>query len=391
VSVETVIRVASLRCGIVLAYLDHAATGPLNAAAAAAMAPWLSGRFGNPSGSHQVARTARAAVDDARDRMAGFVGVEPGGIIFTSGGTEADNLAVLGAAGIRPGPLVISAVEHPAVMQAAQASGLEVRLIPVDREGLLDLEGLRRLLDPDVALVSVQLANNETGVIQPLDQIARRVRKLAPSALFHTDAVQAGAWMDLTEATAAADLISLSAHKLGGPQGVGVLATRGRPTLRPVLHGGGQERELRSGTHNVAGIVGFAAAAEAARAAREENSTRVRSMRDGLAARIRGEVPGSVETASHARRLPGHIHLRFEGIESESLLVLLDEAGVCASAGSACASGAIEPSPILMAMGVAKDDALSSLRLTLGASTTQEEVDWAAQVVPASVLTLRGR
>jgi cysteine desulfurase len=375
----------------VLAYLDHAATGPLNPAAAAAMAPWLSGRFGNPSGSHQVARTARAAVDDARDRMAGFVGVEPGGIIFTSGGTEADNLAILGAAGIRPGPIVISAVEHPAVMQAARACGLEVRLIPVDSEGLLDLEGLRRLLDRDVALVSVQLANNETGVIQPLDQIARRVRKLAPSALFHTDAVQAGAWMDLTEATGAADLISLSAHKLGGPQGVGVLATRGRPALRPVLHGGGQERELRSGTHNVAGIVGFAAAVEAARAARADNSTRVRSMRDGLAARIRGEVPASVETACNAPRLPGHIHLRFEGIESESLLVLLDEAGVCASAGSACASGAIEPSPILMAMGVAKEDALSSLRLTLGASTTQEEVDWAAQVVPASVLTLRGR
>jgi cysteine desulfurase len=323
--------------------------------------------------------------------MAGFVGVDPGGIIFTSGGTEADNLAVLGASGIRPGPLVISAVEHPAVMQAALASGKEVRLVPVDSEGLLDLEGLRRLLDPDVALVSVQLANNETGVIQPLDQIARRVRKLAPSALFHTDAVQAGAWMDLTEVTAAADLISLSAHKLGGPQGVGVLATRGRPVLRPVLHGGGQERELRSGTHNVAGIVGFAAAAEAARAAREENSTRVRSMRDGLAARIREEVPASVETAGHAPRLPGHIHLRFEGIESESLLVLLDEAGVCASAGSACASGAIEPSPILMAMGIAKEDALSSLRLTLGASTTQEEVDWAAQAVPASVLALRGR
>ncbi len=181
--------------------------------------------------------------------------------------------------------------------------------------------------------------------------------------------------MDLTEATAAADLISLSAHKLGGPQGVGVLATRGRPVLRPVLHGGGQERELRSGTHNVAGIVGFAAAAEAARAAREEDSARVRAMRDGLAARLAGEVPATVETARE-RPPPSRPHPpAFRRNRERIPLVLLDEAGVCASAGSACASGAVEPSPVLMAMGVTKEDALSSLRLTLGASTTQEEVD----------------
>ncbi len=323
--------------------------------------------------------------------MASFVGVEPGGIIFTSGGTEADNLAVLGVLAARPGPVVISSVEHPAVMQAARASGQEVRLIPVGSDGLIDLEGLRRLLDRDVVLVSVQLANNETGVLQPLDQIARPVRKLAPSALLHTDAVQAAAWMDLADATAPADLISLSGHKVGGPQGIGVLAARGRPALHPVLHGGGQERELRSGTHNVAGIVGFAAAADAASRAREANSARVRAMRDDLATRVLAEVPGSVETADTAPRLPGHVHIRFEGIESESLLVLLDEAGVCASAGSACASGAVEPSPVLMAMGISKEEALSSLRLTLGATTTQEEVDWAAQVVSNSVRTLRGR
>jgi cysteine desulfurase len=355
------------------------------------MGPWLSGRFGNPSGSHQVARAARAAVDESRDQVAAFVGVQPGGIIFTSGGTEADNLAVLGVLAARPGPVVISAVEHPAVMQAARASGQEVRLVPVGGDGLIDFEGLRRLLDPEVVLVSVQLANNETGVLQPLDQIARRVRKLAPSALLHTDAVQAAAWMDLAEATAAADLISVSGHKLGGPQGTGVLATRGRPELRPVLHGGGQERDLRSGTHNVAGIVGLAAAADAVSRAREVNSARVRARRDDLAARILGGVPGSVETAAGTPRLPGHTHLRFEGIESESLLVLLDEAGVCASAGSACASGAVEPSPVLMAMGIGKEEALSSLRLTLGATTTQEEVDWAAQAVSSSVRTLRAR
>jgi cysteine desulfurase len=382
--------VASLRCNAVLAYLDHAATGPLNPAAAAAMAPWLSGRFGNPSGSHQVARAARAAVDDARDRLAGFVGVEPAGIIFTSGGTEADNLAVLGAVAALPGPVVISAVEHPAVVQAALASGQETRVIPVDHDGVVDIEALRPLLDPDVVLVSVQLANNETGVVQALDEIARRVRKRAPHAILHTDAVQAPAWIDLRQAAADADLLSLSSHKMGGPQGVGLLATRGRPPLRPVLHGGGQERELRSGTHNVAGIVGFAAAAEAADPSREANSQRVRAMRDGLSAQIRAEVPGAIETASAAPRLPGHLHVRFEGVESESLLVLLDEAGVCASAGSACASGAVEPSAVLLAMGVEKDEALSSLRLSLGVTTTPEEVDWAARAVCSSVRTLRG-
>ena len=387
---ESAATVASLRCNAVLAYLDHAATGPLNPAAASAMAPWLGGRFGNPSGSHRVARAARAAVDEARDRLAAFVGVEPAGIIFTSGGTEADNLAVLGAVAARSGPVVISAVEHPAVVQAALASGQETRVIPVDHDGLVDMEALRSLLDPDVVLVSVQLANNETGVVQPLDEIARRVRKRAPRALLHTDAVQAPAWIDLSKAAAAVDLLSLSSHKMGGPQGVGLLAARGRPALRPVLHGGGQERELRSGTHNVAGIVGFAAAAEAADASREANSQRVGAMRDGLSARIRAEVPGVIETAPAGPRLPGHLHMRFEGVESESLLVLLDESGVCVSAGSACASGAVEPSAVLLAMGVEKDDALSSLRLTLGVTTTPEEVDWAARAVCSSVRTLRG-
>jgi len=353
------------------------------------MRPWLTGRFGNPSGSHQVARAARTAVDDSRDRLATVVGVDPGGIIFTSGGTEADNLAVLGAAAARPGPVVVSAVEHPAVMEAAFSSGQEVRVAAVDSDGLVDLDGLRRLLDREVTLVSVQLANHETGVIQPLDQIARRVRKFAPDALFHTDAVQAFAWMDLREAAACADLISVSGHKVGGPQGIGALAGRGRPLLRAILYGGGQERELRSGTHNVAGIVGLAAAAEAADAGRAADSIRTRRLRDELATDLRTSIPGCVETASSAVRLPGHIHLRFSGVESEELLVLLDDAGVCASAGAACASGAMEPSPVLLAMGVDKVDALSSLRLTLGWTTTPEDVAFAARVVPAAVQRLR--
>lgn len=374
-----------------LAYLDHAASGPVHPAAAEAMAPWISGRFGNPSGAHRIARAARAAVDDARDSMATFLGVGPGEVIFTSGGTEADNLAVMGAAGARRGPLVIGATEHPAVTEAAFASGSEVRVAGVGPDGVIDVDALSRLLDAEVALVSIQLANHETGVVQPFDLIARRVRKRAPRALLHCDAVQAAMWIGLDAAVQAADLISVSGHKLGGPQGIGVLAARGAPHLRPVLHGGGQEREMRSGTHNVAGIVGLGAAAEAAAAGRPADCGRVAGLRDSLRSRICSAVSDVVETASASARLPGHLHLRFAGIESESLLVVLDEAGVCASAGAACASGAMEPSPVLLAMGVDKDDALSSLRLTLGPTTSDEEIDLAATAVPAAVSRLRSR
>jgi cysteine desulfurase len=373
----------------VLAYFDHAASGPLRPAAAAAMLPWLTERFGNPSGAHQVARAARAAVDEARDVVAAVIGVDPGGVTFTSGGTEADNLAVLGSLAAAPGPVVVSAVEHPAVMEAALASGQEVRVASVDGDGLVDLDALRRLLDRGVTLVSVQLANHETGVIQPLADIARLVHRLAPAALLHTDAVQAAAWLELARAVEGADLITVSGHKLGGPQGTGALAGRGRPAMRAILHGGGQERQLRSGTHNVAGIVGFGVAMAVASSERAEAAARVRTWRDDLSARLRTAIPDAVETGARGPRTPGHLHLRLPGVESESLLVLLDEAGVCASAGAACASGAMEPSPVLLAMGVPKDEALSSLRLTLGPTTTGDDVDLAAAVVPAAVARLR--
>jgi cysteine desulfurase len=370
-----------------LAYLDHAASAPLRPNAAAAMIPWLTERYGNPSGAHQV---ARAAVDEARDAVAAAIGVEPGGITFTSGGTEADNLAILGSLAARPGPVVVSAVEHPAVMEAAAASGQEVRLASVGADGLVDLEALRRLLDRRVALVSIQLANHETGVLQSLPDVAGLVRRLAPQAVLHTDAVQAASWVDLPVAAADADLISVSGHKLGGPQGTGVLAARGRPSLRPILHGGGQERELRSGTHNVAGIVGLGAAISAARLERGSAANRVQVLRDDLARRLVQALPDLIETAAGAPRTPGHLHVRVPGVESEALLVLLDEAGVCASAGAACASGAMEPSAVLLALGVPKDEALSSLRLTLGTTTTAADIDLAAAMVPAAVARLRG-
>jgi cysteine desulfurase len=240
-----------------------------------------------------------------------------------------------------------------------------------------------------VALVSVQLANHETGVIQPLRQIARVVRRRAPRALLHTDAVQAAPWLDLADVAGDADLIAISGHKIGGPQGIGALAARRRPALRPILHGGGQERELRSGTHNVAGIVGLGVAVTVASSVRPSAAIEVQARRDALARRLAQSIPGAIETAAVAPRLPGHLHLRLPGAESEALLVLLDEAGVCASAGAACASGALEPSPVLLAMGVPKDEALSSLRLTLAATTRPDEVELAATAVPAAVARLR--
>lgn len=374
-------------------YLDHAAGGPLAPAAAEAMVAWLTGGFGNPSGSHQVARRARQAVDEARDVLAGFLGVEPGGIVFTSGGTEADNLAVLGPLAGRPGAVVTTSVEHPAVLEAACASGREVRTVGVGGDGLVDLDRLDEALTGPVAVVSVQTVNHETGVIQPFERIARRVRRRAPGAVVHTDAVQAAGWMDLVPAARSADLITISGHKIGGPQGVGVLAARPGVELRPVLHGGGQERERRSGTHNVAGIVGLAAAVVSlgTGADRQRRAADVAARRDRLAGLIEAAVPTAVRTGTTAPLAPGHCHFTFPGIESEALLFLLDRAGVCASAGAACASGAIEPSPVLLAMGVDRDRAGSALRLTLGPGTTDEDIDRAAAAVIESVGALSGR
>ena len=357
------------------------------------MISWLSGGFGNPSGAHQVARQARRAVDEARDLLADFLGVEPGGIVFTSGGTEADNLAVLGPLADRPGAVVTTTVEHPAVREAARASGREVRMVPVGPDGLVDMDGLDRALEGPVAVVSVQLVNHETGVVQPFGRIARRVRRRAPGAVLHTDAVQAAGWIDLGQAAAAADLVTVSGHKIGGPQGVGVLAVRGDVRLSPVLHGGGQERERRSGTHNVAAIVGLAAAVAALGPpeARAGRAAEVAGRRDRLAELVTQLVPEAQRTAAASPLAPGHCHFTFAGVESEALLFLLDREGVCASAGAACASGAVEPSPVLLAMGADRARAGSALRLTLGPGTTDEDVERAAAAVGTAVFALAGR
>ncbi|HEX2039246.1 MAG TPA: cysteine desulfurase family protein [Acidimicrobiales bacterium] len=360
------------------AYLDHAATTPLRPEATEAMRPFLAGeRFGNPSGSHAVARAARTAVDEARDIVAECLGCKPGEVVFTAGGTEADNLAVLGVHAARPGPVLCSTVEHHAVLHAVEAVGGRA----------VDLGDLAHALAPGTTLVSVMLVNNEVGTIHPLDDIVEVVRRVAPDALVHTDAVQAFSWLDVAATTA--DLVAISAHKFGGPQGVGALVVREGARLAPILHGGGQERERRSGTHNVAGIVGMAAAMRATVESRRATNERVADLRDRLADGLLAAVPGAVETGDRAAKVPGNCHMRFPGTESEALLLLLDEHGVCASAGSACASGAIEPSHVLTAMGLSREEALSSVRFSLGWTSSDADVDLALRVVPEAVERLR--
>jgi cysteine desulfurase len=377
----------------VVAYLDNAATTPMRPEAVAAMKPWMGDRFGNPSGSHSLARAARCALDEARDLVAEVLAVEPGGVVFTSGGTESDNLAVLGAVLARPGAVVYSAIEHDAVRGAAAAAatltGSELRVVPVDGNGRIDLDRFAEACDKSVRVVSVMAANNEVGTIQPLAELARIARRRCPGAVLHTDAVQGLPWMDLASAAADFDAISVSAHKCGGPQGVGVLALRGNPALSPVLHGGPQERERRPGTHNVAGIVGTAAALQVTSLTRGRTVAVVAGLRDRLAEGLLAEVPGAVETVGRADKVAGNCHFCFPGVETEALLVLLDDEGVCASAGSACSSGAVEPSHVLAAMGLSPQLAAGRLRLSLGWASTNDDVDLAVKVIGEAVWQLR--
>ena len=374
------------------AYLDHGATTPMRPTVLAAMEPYLTGRFGNASGSHSMAREAKKAVEEARDALAEVLGAKPGEVYFTSGGTESDNLAVLGSVasgspeGAASSTAVCSAIEHDAVLEAVRSVG--GRTFGVTPGGLADLEALAGVLDENVAVVSLMLVNNEVGTVQSLAEAAEMVRERAPRARLHTDAVAAFPWLDLASAAAPADLVTVSAHKIGGPKGVGALVARNSPPVARQL-GGGQERGVRSGTLNVAGIVGLATAARMTADTRDATCRRVQRLRDQLADRLLSDVPGVIETVDRATQIPGNCHLRFEGVENEALLFLLDEAGVCAAAGSACASGALEPSHVLTAMGLSTREALSGIRFTLGHTTTDDEVDLALKVVPDAVARLR--
>ena len=366
-------------------YLDNAASTPIRPEAIDAMTAVLSDCYGNPSGGHKMAREARRLIDDARDTLSHGLGCDPKEIIFTAGGTEADNLAIFGIQGSRDGTILASVTDHHAVI--APVEQLEGKFIQVNESGLLDLDHLAHLLDENVALVSVGLVNGETGIIQDLEPIAEIVRSKAPKALIHTDAVQAFPWLDVASLAQSADLISIAGHKFGSPKGVGALVVRNGIEISPMQLGGGQELGIRSGTQNTAAIVVME---------RELTVERVAKMRDVLADNLQG-IPQSYETgvslhngiADRSHKIAGSCHFCFEGIESEALLYMLEQENILASAASSCSSGAQDPSHVLAAMGYSRNLAGGSLRLSLGHATTWEDVDVAMKAVPKFIENLR--
>lgn len=376
-----------------MAYLDHAASTPMRPEAVAAMLPFLADHPGNPSGGHAAARAAKTALEEARETVAAVLGARPGEIVFTGSGSEADNLALKGTtraarvAGHGDG-VVTTAFEHKAVLAAAHrlgAEGSSVSEAPITRDGFVDLDRFADLLDDRTAVVSVMLVNNEVGTIQPLAEVATLVRERAPRAVLHTDAVQAVPWLDVGAAVEGCDLVSISGHKLGGPKGVGVLVVREGVALVPEVEGGGQERGLRAGTVNVAGVVALATALRVTHEQRVEEVERVRALRDRLAAGLLAARPDAFVNGDPDRKVAGNLHLGLPGTESEALLLMLDRAGVCAAAGSSCSSGATEPSHVLAAMGLERADALASIRLSLGYASTGDDVDAALAAIPAAV------
>lgn len=373
-------------------YMDHGATTPLRQEVLEAMLPFMQEKFGNPSSLYGLGREARKAVEDAREKVAAAIGASPEEIVFTSGGTEADNLAVRGAVkALSPqgGHIITSAVEHHAVLdvcRSLQEEGYRVTFLPVDGYGLVDPGSLEEAIDDDTVLVSIMTANNEVGTIQPVEEIGEIVRERG--ILFHTDAVQAVGNIPVDVRRMKADLLSLSAHKFYGPKGVGVLYVRRGVNTAPVNYGGGQERGLRPGTENVAGIVGLGKAIELAVGELTEYAGKLRRLRDRL---IEGLLTiEKVYLNGHpTHRLPGNVNVSFAYIEGESLLLSLDIKGIAASSGSACTSGSLEPSHVLTAMGVDHQTAHGSLRLTLGRDNTADDVDYVLEALPPIVDRLR--
>ncbi len=368
------------------AYLDHAASSPLRPEALEAMLPWLteSGQaHANPTAAHRRGRRARQALDDARAVVAEATGAERGEIVFTGGGTESDNLAVGRA---RPaGAVVVGATEHPAVLEPAVRQHAAVAM--PDERGVVTADSVAHHLNDETRLVSVMAVNNETGVVQPIAEIVDVVRARCPDALVHTDAVQALPWLDLS-VDAPADLVSVTGHKLGGPQGVGAIVIRDAAAIDPLLVGGGQERDRRAGTQNVAGIVGFAAAVRASLDDRSERLARIDRLANRLVAGLHAQLGDVVETVPRNVRVPGIVHLLIGGVQSEPLLFMLDGQDLACSAASSCASGAQGASHVLSAMQI-DTSTCAPLRLSLGWSTTDDEIDAALEIIPSAVSSLR--
>lgn len=371
-------------------YLDHAATTPVRDEVFEAMRPYFSARFGNPSSTHRWGREARAALDEARDRVAACLGARGDEICFTSGGTEGDNLAILGAwrqaRSAGRNAVVTTPIEHKAILGAvhqAAAEGAEERLLGVDSNGLVRTESFDACVRDDVSVCSIMWVNNETGTIQPLPEFAERAK--AHGATVHTDAVQAFGKVTIDAATQAFDLLSISGHKIGAPKGIGALFIRRGTHLQPLMHGGSQDRGRRPGTENVPYAIGLATAAELALSGREKESSRLRTMRDRLESAILAAIPDAVIHARGAERAPHVINVSVPGTDSESLLMALDLRGIAASGGSACQSGSISPSHVLAAMGVRPDLASAAVRMSIGCLTTDECIDRVAEVFPALV------
>jgi cysteine desulfurase len=374
-------------------YLDHAATTPLRREALDAMLPLLTSDFGNPSSPHTVGRRARAALDEARERLARALNAEPREIIFTAGGSEAINLALKGvawASKARGNRIITSAVEHHAVLHALghlEKFGFEIVHLPVDRYGRVDPDQLERELNDRTTLVSLLLANNEVGTVQPITDLVRRVRA-HPGVAIHVDAVAAAPHIAIDLRALDIDLLSLAAHKFEGPKGSGALYMRKGTVLLPQMQGGAQERYRRAGTENVAGAVGMAVAYELAVAERSATSTRLAAQRDRLRDALLG-VPGVELTGHPRRRLPTHLSVIARDTTGEAMVLALDLEGVCASVGSACTTGSLEPSHVLAAMGYPDDEARGSLRLSLGRTTSDDEIERAVRIVPSTIARLR--
>ncbi len=380
-----------------LACLDYAATTPVRPEAREAMLPLYGANFGNPSGVHEIARRAKTVLEEAREQVAADLGCVPREVVFTGSGSESDNLAIKGAARAvrdehRGEGVVTTAFEHHAVLDSVdrmEREGFRTARVGVGSDGIVDLDALADALDERTAVVSVMLVNNEVGTVQPLDEVAALVRERAPRAVLHTDAVQGPPWLDVAAATRHADLVTVSAHKFGGPKGVGVLVVRGGTRLVPLVDGGGQEMGRRSGTQDVAGIVGLATALRVTTERRDEEVGRIRVLRDRLVGGLRAAVPDAFFNGEPAAKVAGNCHVGFPGVEAETLLLMLDRDGVCAAAGSSCQSGSMDPSHVLLAMGVERRDALASVRLSLGWPSSDSDVDRALEVIPAAVEQLR--
>ncbi|MBO6093686.1 MAG: cysteine desulfurase NifS [Oscillospiraceae bacterium] len=376
-------------------YADNAATTCISQTALDAMMPYLTKQYGNPSSLYSFGQTAHEAIENARKTVASCIGAQPREIYFTSGGSEADNQAILSAAkiGARKGKrhLISTTFEHHAVLHTLkklEKEGFDVTLLPVHEDGVVRVEDLEASVRDDTALVTVMFANNEIGTIQPVGEIGVFCRER--SIPFHTDAVQAAGHMPIDVEAMKIDMLSLSGHKFHAPKGVGVLYVKKSVPLVNLIEGGGQERGKRAGTENVAGIVALAAALKESCDAMEGNTARILPMRDRLIAEL-GKIPHSVINGSMEKHVPGTVNICFEGLEGDGLLLMLDQNGICASSGSACNAGSIDPSHVLLAIGVPYELAHGSLRLSIGEYNTMEEIEHIIRVVPQIVEMLRSK